>query len=47
MPGDFATVGATLRHQARWRGDHPLLICDAERISYAEADVRSAELARG
>lgn len=47
MPGDFATVGATLRHQARWRGDHPLLICDAERISYAEANVRSAELARG
>ena len=40
------TVGALLRERARSRGDHPLLICDAERLSYAEADRRSAKLAR-
>lgn len=27
--------------------DHPLLICDDERISYAEAEIRSASVARG
>ncbi|MFN3007732.1 class I adenylate-forming enzyme family protein [Mycolicibacterium wolinskyi] len=31
----------------RDRGDHPLLICDDTRISYAEAEARSARLARG
>ncbi len=31
----------------RRRADHPLLICDDERLSYAEADIRSADLARG
>ena len=32
----------------RARGaQHPLLVCDAERLSYAEADRRSAQLARG
>ena len=36
-----------LRTQARSRGDHPLLICDAERVSYAEAERLSALLARG
>ncbi|BBY25278.1 class I adenylate-forming enzyme family protein [Mycobacterium stomatepiae] len=46
MPGDF-TVAEVLRRQARSRGSHPLLVCDAERISYADADARSAELARG
>lgn len=46
MPGE-STVAELLRHQARLREKHPLLVCDAERISYAEADVRSAELARG
>lgn len=29
------------------RGDHPLLICDAERLTYGDADRRSADLARG
>ena len=47
MPADSPTVAELLRHQARARGDHPLLICDRDRISYAEADQRSAELARG
>jgi acyl-CoA synthetase (AMP-forming)/AMP-acid ligase II len=47
MPGDPFTVAQILRHQARSRGEHPLLVCDGDRISYAEADRRSAELARG
>ncbi|BCZ23483.1 class I adenylate-forming enzyme family protein [Mycobacterium senriense] len=47
MPVDPLTVAEILRQQARLRGDHPLLVCDADRISYAEADVRSAGLARG
>ena len=47
MPPDALTVGAVLRQQARARGEHPLLVCDAERLSYAEADRRSARLARG
>jgi acyl-CoA synthetase (AMP-forming)/AMP-acid ligase II len=47
MPGDSLTVAAILRHQVRARGDHRLLVCDRDRISYAEADYRSAELARG
>ncbi|HEX5253418.1 MAG TPA: class I adenylate-forming enzyme family protein [Mycobacterium sp.] len=46
MPGE-STVVEILRHRARSREDHPLLVCDGERISYAQADHRSAELARG
>jgi acyl-CoA synthetase (AMP-forming)/AMP-acid ligase II len=46
MPGEL-TVAGILQRQAQSRGDHLLLVCDAERISYAEADRRSAELARG
>lgn len=34
-----------LRAQARSRGSHPLLICDGQRISYTEAERRSARLA--
>ncbi|MGH3678501.1 MAG: class I adenylate-forming enzyme family protein [Mycobacterium sp.] len=41
------TVGEVLRRQAPSRGEHPLLVCDAERLSYAAADRRSAQLARG
>jgi acyl-CoA synthetase (AMP-forming)/AMP-acid ligase II len=47
MPSDTLTVGGVLRRQSRARGEHPLLICDAERLSYADADRRSAQLARG
>jgi acyl-CoA synthetase (AMP-forming)/AMP-acid ligase II len=47
MAPDALTVGGVLRQQARARGEHPLLVCDAERLSYAEADRRSARLARG
>jgi acyl-CoA synthetase (AMP-forming)/AMP-acid ligase II len=46
MPIDALTVGDVLRRQSRARGAHPLLVCDAERLSYAEADRRSAQLAR-
>jgi acyl-CoA synthetase (AMP-forming)/AMP-acid ligase II len=41
------TVAEIVRQQSRRRGDHPLLVCDAERLSYADADRRSAHLARG
>src|SRR3954470_12189431 len=47
MPSDSLTVGDVLRQQARTRGEHPLLVCDAERLSYAEAERRSAQVARG
>ncbi len=47
MGADSLTVASTLRRQARSRGDHPLLVCDGDRIGYREADRRSAELARG
>ncbi len=41
------TIGEVLREQAGARGGHPLLVCDTDRITYAEADRRSARLARG
>lgn len=44
---DSSTIARILRYQTRSRSDHPLLICDGDRISYAEADRRSARLARG
>jgi acyl-CoA synthetase (AMP-forming)/AMP-acid ligase II len=47
MPGDPPTVAAVLRRQAAARAEHPLLVCDDDRISYAEAERRSAQLARG
>lgn len=40
-----ATVAAVLREQ-RGRGDKPLLVCDDDRLSYRDADLRSAHLAR-
>jgi acyl-CoA synthetase (AMP-forming)/AMP-acid ligase II len=46
MSSESATVGDVLRTQAASRGDHPLLICDSERISYAEAERLSASMAR-
>ncbi|SPM41577.1 Acyl-CoA synthetase (AMP-forming)/AMP-acid ligase II [Mycobacterium numidiamassiliense] len=46
MRGDF-TVAEILREHSHSRGDHPLLVCDEDRISYGGADRRSAELARG
>jgi acyl-CoA synthetase (AMP-forming)/AMP-acid ligase II len=47
MSDDVLTVAGILRSQAQSRGDHSLLVCDADRISYADADRRSAQLARG
>jgi acyl-CoA synthetase (AMP-forming)/AMP-acid ligase II len=47
MPSESLTVGAVLRQQSVVRAEHPLLVCDAERLSYAEADRRSARLACG
>jgi len=44
MPTD-PTISAELRRHAH--SEHPLLICDSERLTYAEADRRSAALARG
>jgi acyl-CoA synthetase (AMP-forming)/AMP-acid ligase II len=41
------TVAGVLRRQAASRGSHPLLVCDADRLDYADADRRSARLARG
>ncbi|MEO3757036.1 class I adenylate-forming enzyme family protein [Mycobacterium sp. B14F4] len=41
------TVGAVLREQARTRAANPLLVCDDDRLTYAEADERSSRLARG
>ncbi|MGA8331107.1 MAG: class I adenylate-forming enzyme family protein, partial [Mycobacterium sp.] len=46
MSDDSPTVGDILRALAHRRADHPLLICDDDRISYAQADYRSALLAR-
>jgi acyl-CoA synthetase (AMP-forming)/AMP-acid ligase II len=46
MPIDrFDTLPGILRAQADSRGSQPLLICDAERISYIDAERRSASLA--
>lgn len=47
MSSDSPTVGEILRRQARYRADHPLLVCDTERISFAAAERRSAQLAHG
>lgn len=40
------TVPALLRERAS-RADHPLLICDDATLTYADAEMRSARLARG
>ena len=39
------TVGRLLAGRASGRGDHPLLICDHERLSYRQAEEQSAQLA--
>ncbi len=41
------TVPALLRARAAERGEHPLLVCDDDVLTYAEAERRSAALARG
>jgi acyl-CoA synthetase (AMP-forming)/AMP-acid ligase II len=47
MPTDAPTVPEVAARQALARGEHPLLICDTEHLSYAEAQRLSAELAGG
>lgn len=47
MPDSPPTVPAILRRQARTRADHPLLVCDDDRISYSATETLSAQLARG
>jgi acyl-CoA synthetase (AMP-forming)/AMP-acid ligase II len=47
MPVDPQTIPTLLRQQARARGSHPLVVCDDDRLSYAEAAHRSARLSRG
>ncbi|OBK74010.1 class I adenylate-forming enzyme family protein [Mycobacterium sp. 1274761.0] len=46
MPAE-GTVAALLRQQATARGGRPLLVCDDDRLGYADAERRSAHLARG
>jgi len=41
------TVPELLRRQVPARADHPLLVCDDETLTYAEAGRRSAALAKG
>jgi len=41
------TVPALLHARVAQRGNHPWLICDDDVLSYAEADARSAALAKG
>ena len=47
MPSDSLTLARVFRDQVHGRPDRTVLVCDAERISYAEADEKSARLARG
>lgn len=47
MPGEPGTVAELMRRQAHSRPAHEMLVCDTDRLSYAHADQRSAQLARG
>lgn len=47
MPGEPFTIARLLRQQSQSRRGHPMLVCDADRISYTDAERRSALLARG
>lgn len=46
MRAPETTVASVLREHAYARGEHDLLVCDADRLSYAAAQRRSTELAR-
>jgi acyl-CoA synthetase (AMP-forming)/AMP-acid ligase II len=43
----YTTVGVVLTEHARERGDHPWIVCDDERLTYADAERESRALARG
>jgi acyl-CoA synthetase (AMP-forming)/AMP-acid ligase II len=47
MADGESTLGAVIHARALARGDHPLLVCDDDRLGYAEAERRSASIARG
>ncbi len=47
MAAESHTVAQILRQHVDSRGGHPLLVSDADRLSYSDADRRSAKLARG
>ncbi|MBV8927928.1 MAG: acyl--CoA ligase, partial [Mycobacteriaceae bacterium] len=47
MQNSALTIANVLRHQSDTRGDHPMLVCDGDRLTYREADTRSVRLARG
>ncbi|MDT5335089.1 MAG: hypothetical protein QOD90_594 [Mycobacterium sp.] len=47
MPAERPTVAAVIKRQSQLRNAHPLLVCDEERLSYADADRLSARAARG
>jgi acyl-CoA synthetase (AMP-forming)/AMP-acid ligase II len=47
VPAEPETIAVLVRQQAEARGSHPLLVCDDDRLSYADAQRRSADLARG
>lgn len=40
-------MASVLRERTRGRGEHDLLVCDADRLSYTAAERHSAQLARG
>ena len=46
FPDFTPTFPELIRHAARF-GDHPYLVADGERLTYAEMDARTAALARG
>lgn len=47
MPTGRSTLATVIARRAQVRGAHSLLVCDAGRLTYAEAERRSALLARG
>ncbi|MEV3900895.1 class I adenylate-forming enzyme family protein [Mycobacterium sp. NPDC050551] len=47
MAVDPKTLPALLRRQSRVRGTHPVVVCDDDRLTYADAAHRSARLSRG
>lgn len=46
FPQHLPTAPVLVREAARRRGDHPFVVLGDERLSYAEADARSARLAK-
>ena len=41
------TIGSVLRRQVTERGDMTMLVCDDDRLTYSDAEIRSSALARG